>query len=216
MYVVRVSGRYIAVDGPIGVGKTTLVHLLAERLGARVVLELAEQNPFLGDFYREPGRYAFQVQLFFLLSRYRQQEELRQLDIFRAATVADYLFAKDRLFARVNLEPDELALYERVYELLRPRILRPDLVVLLHARPDILWKRVQRRGAEYEAGIGEGYLRRIADAYRDYYFRYDETPLLVVDTSDIDFVESAADREDLLSVIERTRSGITHYVPRPH
>jgi len=216
VYVVRVSGRYIAVDGPIGVGKTTLVHLLAERLGARVVLELAEQNPFLADFYREPGRYAFQVQLFFLLSRYRQQEELRQLDIFRAATVADYLFAKDRLFARVNLEPDELALYERVYELLRPRILRPDLVVLLHARPDILWKRVQRRGAEYEAGIGEGYLRRIADAYRDYYFRYDETPLLVVDTSDIDFVESAADREDLLSVIERTRSGITHYVPRPH
>jgi deoxyadenosine/deoxycytidine kinase len=216
VYVVRVSGRYIAVDGPIGVGKTTLVHLLAERLGARVVLELAEQNPFLADFYREPGRYAFQVQLFFLLSRYRQQEELRQLDIFRAATVADYLFAKDRLFARVNLEPDELALYERVYELLRPRILRPDLVVLLHARPDVLWKRVQRRGAEYEAGIGEGYLRRIADAYRDYYFRYDETPLLVVDTSDIDFVESAADREDLLSVIERTRSGITHYVPRPH
>jgi deoxyadenosine/deoxycytidine kinase len=210
------TGRYIAVDGPIGVGKTTLVHLLAERMGARLVLELAEQNPFLADFYRDPARYAFQVQLFFLLSRYRQQEELKQQELFRPATVADYLFAKDRLFARVNLEPDELALYDRVYDLLRPRVLRPDLVVLLHARPDVLWKRVQKRGADFERGIGEGYLRRIADAYREQFFHYGETPLLVVDTSDIDFVESDADRDDLLSVVERTRGGVTHYVPRPH
>jgi len=205
--------RYIAVEGPIGVGKTTLAHILAERLAGQVVLEAVEENPFLASFYADPRKHAFQAQLFFLLSRFQQQQALFQHDLFSQATIADYVFAKDRIFAALTLSPDELALYERVYELLGPRTLRPDLVVYLQARTDVLLARVRKRGRVFERSIDAAYLDALAKAYSDFFFHYDESPLLVVNTSDIDLEGSAADLEALLGVIRKHRKGTQHYVP---
>jgi deoxyguanosine kinase len=211
----RMEHRYIVVEGPIGVGKTSLCHLLAERFGGRRVLEVVEENPFLPSFYADRQKFAFQTQLFFLLSRFRQQQELYQQDLFSTVTVSDYLFAKDRIFARLNLEGHELALYERVYETLGPRVTKPDLVVFLQARVDVLQQRIKRRGREFERRFDAGYLAEVARAYNEYFFHYSETPLLVVNTSEVDFVNSGADLEPLLAMVERTRHGTQHYVPLP-
>lgn len=205
--------RYIAVEGPIGVGKTTLAQILAEQLGARLVLEQADENPFLPAFYSDRKKHGFQAQLFFLLSRYQQQQALVQQDLFSSSTVSDYLFAKDRIFAALTLSPDELALYERVYELLGPRIVKPDLVIFLQARTDVLVSRVRRRGRDFERSVDAGYLESLAKAYGDFFFHYEETPLLVVNTSDIDLEQNAQDLEALLAVIRRHRKGTQHYVP---
>ena len=205
--------RYISVEGPIGVGKTTLAQVLAEQLGARLVLENAEENPFLASFYGDRRKHAFQAQLFFLLSRFQQQQALFQQDLFTQSTVADYLFAKDRIFAALTLSPDELALYERVYELLGPRIVKPDLVIYLQARTDVLVSRVRRRGRDFERSVDAGYLESLAKAYGDFFFHYEETPLLVVNTSDIDLEQNPEDLEALLAVIRRHRKGTQHYVP---
>lgn len=206
--------RYIAVEGPIGVGKTTLAQILAERLGARLVLEQADENPFLPAFYADRKKHGFQAQIFFLLSRFQQQQALFQQDLFTSSTVSDYLFAKDRIFAALTLEPAELALYQQVYELLGPRVVRPDLVVYLQARTDVLVSRVRKRGREYERGVDAGYLGALSKAYNDYFFHYEDTPLLVVNTSDIDIEGSAEDLEALLAMIRRHRKGIQHYVPQ--
>jgi deoxyadenosine/deoxycytidine kinase len=205
--------RYIAVEGPIGVGKTTLAHILGERLGGQVVLEAVEENPFLASFYADRKKHAFQAQLFFLLSRFQQQQALFQHDLFSQATVADYLFAKDRIFAALTLNPAELALYHQVYELLGPRTIRPDLVVYLQARTDVLLARIKKRGRDFERSIDAGYLDQLAKAYSDFFFHYDESPLLVVNTSDIDLEGSPRDLEALLAVIRRHRKGTQHYVP---
>jgi deoxyadenosine/deoxycytidine kinase len=205
--------RYIAVEGPIGVGKTTLAHILGERLGGQVVLEAVEENPFLASFYADRKKHAFQAQLFFLLSRFQQQQALFQQDLFSQATIADYLFAKDRIFAALTLSPDELSLYERVYELLGPRTIRPDLVVYLQARTDVLLARIKRRGRDFERSIDAAYLDQLAKAYSDFFFHYDESPLLVVNTSDIDLEGSSRDLEALLAVIRRHKKGTQHYVP---
>jgi deoxyadenosine/deoxycytidine kinase len=205
--------RYIAVEGPIGVGKTTLAHTLAERLGGQVVLEAVEENPFLASFYADRRKHAFQAQLFFLLSRFQQQQALFQHDLFSQATIADYLFAKDRIFAALTLSPDELALYERVYELLGPRTIRPDLVVYLQARTEVLLARIRKRGRDFERSIDASYLDQLAKAYSDFFFHYEDSPLLVVNTSDIDLEGSPRDLEALLAVIRRHRKGTQHYVP---
>jgi len=205
--------RYIAVEGPIGVGKTTLARLLSERLGGRLVSEPVEENPFLGSFYEDRRKHAFQTQLFFLLSRYQQQQALFQHDLFDQLTVSDYLFAKDRIFAVLNLDPDELALYEQVYGLIVGRIARPDLVIYLQARHDVLLQRIRRRGRDFERNLDPPYLQALAQAYNDFFFHYDETPLLVVNTSDIDLVDSDADAEALLAVVRRHRKGTRHYNP---
>jgi len=205
--------RYIVVEGPIGVGKTTLARLLAEEFNARPIFEQVEENPFLRKFYDEPGSFAFQTQLFFLLSRYRQQRQLAQQDLFNQSTVADYLFAKDRIFAQANLEGDELALYRQLFGLLDARLPKPDLVVYLQARADVLMERLRKRDRDYERRIAPEYLQRIAEAYRDYFFYYDETPLLVVDSSAVDFVANSEELADLVREIRSMGQGVQHYIP---
>ncbi|MBI4841987.1 MAG: deoxynucleoside kinase [candidate division NC10 bacterium] len=205
--------RYIVVDGPIGVGKTSLVDLLSERLGARKLLEVAEDNPFLPNFYKDSRRYAFQTQLWFLLNRFRQQQELGQFDLFRQTLVGDYLFAKDKIFAYLTLEDHELALYERVHALLQVRVPTPDLVIFLQATTDALLQRIAIRGKGYEREIGRKYLDDLNAAYTHFFFHYTASPLLVVNTSDIDFVNRREDFEDLIEKIGQTRAGMHYYVP---
>ncbi|MGZ6241909.1 MAG: deoxynucleoside kinase [Candidatus Binataceae bacterium] len=210
----RRGGGYIAIEGPIGVGKTSLAQALGLRLGARIVLEDTDSNPFIARFYQDPEKYAFAVQLYFLLTRYNQQRQLAQQDLFAQATVTDYLLAKDRIFARLNLDPDELVLYEGVYRLLDGQLAKPDLVVYLRARVEVLAERLRKRNRTFERHISLEYLERVAAAYRDFFFYYDETPLLVVDSSEIDFVADPDDLEDLLREIDRTSTGSHYYVPR--
>jgi len=205
---------YIAVEGPIGVGKTSLAQALAVQLNARLVLEDATSNPFLSRFYQDPDKYAFPLQLFFLLTRYNQQRELAQQDLFAQATVADYLFAKDRIFARLNLASDELALYERLYPLLDAKMPKPDLVVYIRANAAVLAERLRRRNRDFERAISIEYLERVSAAYRDFFFYYDEASLLVADTSDIDFVNNAEDLADLIREIDNAGAGVQHFVPR--
>ncbi len=205
--------RYIAIEGPIGVGKTTLTQKIAERINAKVVLEEFSDNPFLRDFYQDKDRVAFQTQVYFLVARFKQQEELRQHDLFARSIVSDYLFAKDRIFAYLNLAEAELQLYERIYDLLRPRLVKPDLVVYLQARPDVLMKRLRKRGREMEATVEVQYLDSLQRAYNQFFFHYDESPLLIVETSDID-VRLDEDFDLLIDAMKRATHGTNHFVPR--
>jgi deoxyadenosine/deoxycytidine kinase len=205
--------RYIVVEGPIGVGKTTLARLLAEEWQARTVLEQVDDNPFLRRFYDEPDKYAFQAQMFFLLTRFRQQQELAQQELFRQSLVADYLFAKDHIFAQLNLDADELALYRQLFHMLGARIPKPDLVVYLQARPDVLMARLRKRSRDYERHVTPEYVRRIAEAYKDYFFHYEDTPLLVVNSSEIDFVAHSEETADLIREIREMGQGVQHYIP---
>jgi deoxyadenosine/deoxycytidine kinase len=206
--------KYLVIEGPIGVGKTSLVSLLADELGGRAVLEETENNPFLFRFYRDRRRWAFQTQLFFLLSRFRQQEELAQQDLFSNATISDAFLPRDRIFASLNLSPDELVLYDQVYGLLRTRLPKPDLVIYLHAETAVLMQRVKQRGREYEKDLSWDYLDDLNRAYNDFFFAYTETPLLVIQTTDIDFVKNGADLADLIRQIRQMKGGIQYYVPK--
>ena len=206
-------GRYIVIEGPIAVGKTTFSNRLAEALGARVLLEDGEDNPFLRRFYENPEKYAFATQIFFLLNRYRQQQELAQHELFDQGVVCDYLFAKDEIFARLNLDDAEYALYQQIYRMLDARLPRPDLVVYLEARSEVLWKRLQRRDRPYERRLAPSYLERVAEAYRQYFHHFTDSPLLVVESSAIDFVERPDDFAHLLKEIEGMRRGTQVYVP---
>jgi deoxyguanosine kinase len=210
---VELKQRYIVVEGPIGVGKTALTRALAKRFAARTVFEIVEENPFLASFYQDRNKYAFQTQLFFLLSRFKQQQELFQQDLFSQSTVSDYLFAKDRIFASITLDPNELALYERVYEHLGPRVMKPDLVIYLQARLDVLLARIRKRGREFERKFDPEYLAELSRTYNDFFHRYDETPLLVINTSDIDFVDSEKDFEELIRALGSVKAGTHYYQP---
>jgi deoxyguanosine kinase len=205
--------RYVVVEGPIGVGKTSLTRALAKRFGARSVFEIVEENPFLASFYQDRNKHAFQTQLFFLLSRFKQQQELFQQDLFSQVTVSDYLFAKDRIFASITLDPNELALYERVYEHLGPRVMKPDLVIYLQARLEVLLARIRKRGREFERKFDPEYLAELSRTYNDFFHRYDETPLLVINTSDIDFVETERDFEELIRAMGSIKAGTHYYQP---
>ncbi len=207
------DARYIAIEGPIGAGKSTLARLLAESTGSRLVVEPDEENPFLERFYADEKKYAFQTQLFYLLSRYQQQTTLNQGELFRRGIVCDYLFAKDRIFAALTLDEQEFRLYDRVYSMLVTQVPRPDLVVYLQARSEVLLDRVTKRGRPSERRLRGGYLDEVSQAYNQFFFHYAETPLLVVNTSEIDFVTRPEDREALLREIRRTRSGVHHYMP---
>jgi len=205
--------RYIVVEGPIGVGKTSLAKILAAELHARLLFEKVEDNPFLPKFYQDRKTHAFQTQLFFLLSRYQQQRELSQQDLFAQGSVADYLFAKDKIFATLTLSGEEMALYQQLYHLLDPRVPKPDLVIYLQARPEVLYKRIKKRDKGYEKSITPDYLREVAQAYSQFFFHYDDSPLLVVNTSEIDFMASSEDLADLIKEINNMGSGTQHYIP---
>jgi deoxyadenosine/deoxycytidine kinase len=204
--------RYIAVEGPIGAGKSSLAAILAEELHARLILENPDENPFLGPFYKDRRQHAMSVQLFYLLQRYAQQGELAQGDLFsRGGVITDYIFAKDRLFAGLNLSADEMALYDRLYQLLKPRTIAPDLVVYLQARTEVLVERIRKRGRGYEKPMRADYVEEVARAYAEFFFSYGESALLVVNASDIDFVNNAEHRAELLSVIKNAPAGTSHW-----
>ncbi len=204
--------KYISIEGAIGAGKTTLAQLLAERTRARLVLEQLEENPFLAKFYEDKAKYAFQSQLFFLLNRYGQQRELLQQDLFYDCIICDYLFSKDRIFAYLNLSEDELLLYEHIYEFLNEAIPRPDLVVYLQASTDILMERIKRRGRDYEKRITQEYVRELNERYNSFFFHYSQTPLLVVNTDNLDFIHDDKDLMDLIEEIRRMRGGKEYYI----
>jgi deoxyguanosine kinase len=205
--------RYIVIEGPIGVGKTSLAKLLAKTFNARCILEKTEDNPFLSHFYEDAKKYAFQTQIFFLLNRFQQQKEIAQLDLFNQITLCDYLFDKDRIFASINLDDHELALYEQVFHLLNGQISSPDLVIFLQAKPEVLLHRIKTRNVSYEKDMGLEYLKRLIEAYNYYFFHYDQTPLLVVDTSEIDFVNQKEDLDQLLREIKQMKKGTWYFIP---
>jgi len=207
--------RYIVIEGPIGVGKTSLAGLLAKEFNARMVVEEPEENPFLKQFYQDRKKYAFQTQLFFLLNRFQQQKEIAQLDLFNQVTVSDYLFAKDRIFASINLDDHELALYTQIYQLLNGQIPTPDLIIFLQAKPEILLHRIRSRGHSYEKEIELDYLKILTEAYNYYFFHYDQSPLLIVDTSEIDFVKRKEDFNQLIREINQMRKGTSYFIPKP-
>jgi deoxyadenosine/deoxycytidine kinase len=204
--------RHIAIEGPIGVGKTSLVERLASRFEGVKLLEDV-QNPFLDPFYKGRGGAAFQVQLFFLLSRHQQHLEIAQRELFTRLVVSDYTMPKDRIFARLNLNDEEFRLYDRLYQLLTPMLPKPDLVIYLEGTVETCLKRIKLRGRDFERNMDPDYLRRLKDAYNAYFYRYSETPLLIVNTDEIDFVKNSQDFENLVGQISRLRKGTQVYVP---
>jgi deoxyadenosine/deoxycytidine kinase len=203
---------FVAVEGPIGVGKTSLVDLLAARFNAVKVSERIE-NPFLRDFYRDKPGAAFQAQLFFLLNRYHQQQEMTQSSLFQQVTICDYLFARDKIFAYLNLDDSELLIYERLFSLLAEKVPQPDLVIYLQASTEVLMERIRRRSRDFEAEISESYVNDLNQAFNYFFYHYTATPLLVINTSEIDFVHHKADLDDLASQIRNMKRGVQYYSP---
>ena len=214
MQVPRSDIRHIAIEGVIGVGKTTFAQLLSERLGARLVLERFEENPFLPKFYEDPEHYAFQTQIFFLLSRYKQQQDLFQADLFHDFLISDYIFEKDKIFAYLTLVDEELKLYETLLGAIERNIPTPDLVVYLQCSVERLMDNIRHRARKMEENISEDYIRDLNEAYNYYFFRYRATPLLIVKATDIDFVGNRDDFEDLLAQILRpNKAPVEYYNP---
>ena len=210
---IGIPQNYIVIEGPLGVGKTSLAAKLAERINGQTLLENTEDNPFLDKFYQNPRRYAFQIQMFFLLRRYQHTMEIHQKGLFKRIIVSDYLFDKDRIFARTNLDDDEFWLYEQLFQLLKKRIPPPDLVIFLQANTEILMERIRKRDMEYERAINFKYLDEINQAFNDFFFHYSDAPMLVVNASNIDFVNIPEDFEDLVNEIKKMKSGTQYYIP---
>lgn len=205
--------RLIAVEGAIGAGKTSLSKLMCERSDAKLVLENDKDNPFLGQFYENRDRFGFQTQVFFLLSRYQQYSNLAQRDLFDSVVIVDYLFQRDRIFAHLNLKGQELALYEKIYNLVEKKIPKPELVIYLQASTEVLKNRVKKRARPYEKNLDIQYLEKVSQTFNDFFFHYTDTPLLVINTNDIDFVEKKCDLEELINKINHHRIGREYYNP---
>ena len=214
MQVSRSEIRHVAIEGVIGAGKTTLAEMLCDRLGARLVLERFEENPFLPKFYEDPEHYAFQTQIFFLLSRYKQQQDLFQADLFHDFLISDYIFEKDKIFAYLTLADEELKLYETLLNAIERNVPTPDLVVYLQCSTERLMNNIRRRGRKMEENISEDYIRDLNEAYNYFFFRYKATPLLIVKATDIDFVNNKDEFEDLLEQILRpNKAPVEYYNP---
>ncbi|MDO8526369.1 MAG: deoxynucleoside kinase [Deltaproteobacteria bacterium] len=206
--------KYIAIDGPIGVGKTTLVKRLAEELGGTAILEPEEQNPFLTDFYKDRKKNAFKTQLYFLLNRYQQQKEIKNQEKIQLPLVCDYTFAKDQIFAKINLNAAEEDLYQKVYALLDSELPKPDIVVYLRAKTDVLLKRIKSRSFDYEKPITGEYLDDLMNAYNECFLNYNNSPLLIVDTTNTDFLKHNDQYEILKNDILNHRQGTKNLVLR--
>ena len=203
--------RYIAIEGVIGAGKTSLARKIKDRLNGELLLEQFDANPFLEKFYSDRSSYAFQTQMFFLINRFKQQEELNQEDLFRDYIVSDYLFEKDRIFAYLNLNNEELKLYESLYPLLARSLRKPDLVVFLQSSTDRLMHNIKNRNRKIERALNRSYIEELSEAYNHFFFRYNSTPLLIVNSTEIDFVNSDGDFEELFKQIFREDRGIKEY-----
>jgi len=206
--------NYVAIEGMIGVGKTDLASLLAEKLEARVVSENPEGNPFLLDFYQDKKRYAFQTQIFFLLSRYKQQQKFIEHDLFMKKIILDYLFEKDKIFASVNLDEKEFLLYERIYSLLIKDVPKPDLVLYLQSNPEDLYRKLKKKKGKYFQKIEYDYLLVLNEAYNHYFFHYDKTPLLILNLDDFDFKKNPSHLDELLELLKKPHKGKRYYVRR--
>jgi len=206
--------RHIAIEGVIGAGKTSLAKRLSENLSANLVLERFEENPFLPKFYEDAQRYAFQTQLFFLLSRFKQQQDLIQADLFHRFLITDYIFEKDKIFAYLNLEDDELKLYETVMGAIEHSVPTPDLVVYIQSSVDRLMANIRLRGREFERSMPEQYIRDLNEAYNYFFFRYKSSPLLIVNASQIDFVHNNEDFQELmLEIFRPNKAPVEYYNP---
>lgn len=203
--------KYITIEGVIGAGKTSLAKKVKERLNAQLILEQFDMNPFLEKFYSDRKRYAFQTQMFFLINRFKQQEELNQEDLFTDYLVADYLFEKDRIFAYMNLSSEELKLYESIYPLLARSLRKPDLVVYLQSSTERLMHNIKKRNRKIERSISKSYIEELSEAYNHFFFRYNSTPLLIVNSTEIDFVNSDEDFDELFKQIFREDRGVKEY-----
>ncbi|OGU36495.1 MAG: deoxyadenosine kinase [Ignavibacteria bacterium GWB2_35_6b] len=203
--------RYIAIEGVIGAGKTTLAKKLSEKLNSNLVLEEFEANPFLESFYEDRKRYAFQTQMFFLINRYKQQEQLNQEDLFSNFIVSDYIFDKDKIFAYLNLKGDEIKLYESIFPLLQRDLRKPDLVVFLQSSVDRLMHNIKSRARKIERNLTKSYITELSEAYNNFFFKYNTTPLLIVNTTDIDFVNRQKDFDELYTQIFREDRGFIEY-----
>lgn len=206
--------KYVAIEGVIGAGKTSLAEKLSETLGAKTIYEEFEQNPFLEEFYQDPVRFAFQTQIFFLLSRYRQQQELQQIDLFQECIVSDYLFMKDRIFATLNLSEKEMKLYDGIAKLMERDIVLPELTIYLQASTDHLMHNISKRARKMEKFITREYIQALNELYNNFFFHFSATPLLVINTDEIDFVKNKNDYQDILVEINHHTSGTKYYVPQ--
>ncbi len=205
--------NYIAIEGPIGVGKTSLAKLLSKRLNAKLILEKFEDNPFLSEFYDDPTRFAFQTQLFFLLQRYQQQQDIRQVDMFHNLLISDYMFIKDRLFASLNLDDKEMNLYDSIANMMERNVINPDLIIYLQADTASLMKNIDKRGRNFESNISNEYINELNEIYTEYFFRYNDTPLVIINTNNIDFVHNPDDLDQVIQYIKQPVSGTKFFNP---
>lgn len=205
--------RYIATEGVIGVGKSNLASKLANTFGAAVIYEQFEKNPFLEDFYTDPERFAFQAQIFFLINRYRQQQELVQMDLFHTSIVCDYLFAKDRIFATLNLNEKELKLYDAIARMMEKEIIKPDLVIYLQASTARLMEKIRQRNRAFERNINIDYIQALNELYNKFFFHYSDTSLLVINTDELDFINNEDDYHSILYEINHHQAGTKYYIP---